>query len=269
LLLRRASSDAMRVAAKAMAGCVHDPWIPIVVDSSPRALTAQSHTLGYRSLQGLLFDRTRAELPLLAKPSEVERRSLRAGTFVAQVLISGDGRTDGLVQRELPMPAAVVSRLTGEPELIATRARQFVELAGNMAGKVFRSALIQFVDGSDDVAWKNPDFDKAVAPWGARLDGEIDERFFAHLFDSVAAELDDTEAQASWVRWLEGRVWALLADATEALPTRDGQRWFARARAERFMRLALHKHFQAWRAPPKVAELPDAPEPDTETPDAQ
>jgi CRISPR system Cascade subunit CasA len=260
LRLRRASSDAMRVAAKSLAGCVHDPWIPIKLDGQPRALTAQAHTLGYRSLHGILFDRASTELPLLARPSAAERRSLQAATLIAQVLISGDGRTDGFAERELPMPPEVVSRTVAEPERLALRARAFVELASTMVGKVLRSALIQFADGSDDVAWKNPDFDRAVGPWVARFEREIDERFFVLLFETIVAAQDDTAAQSAWVQWLESRADVLLLQATESLPTRDSARWFARARAERFMELALHKNFSALR--PARRTRPDTEQPE-------
>ena len=57
LRLRRAGSSAMRVAAKDQRGNVMDPWVPIMKGDAPKALTAQAHSLGYRKLQELIFDR--------------------------------------------------------------------------------------------------------------------------------------------------------------------------------------------------------------------
>jgi CRISPR system Cascade subunit CasA len=244
LLLRRAGSNAMRVAAKDQRGHVLDPWVPIVRGEEPKALTAQSHSLGYRSLQGLLFDPERFDLPLLAKPSLAERRLNQTGTWIAQVLVSGDGGTDGLLRRELPVPPRVLLRLQSAPAALALRAQQFVNLAALASGKALRSALLQFVDGSDEVDWKNRDFTRAVEPFTERYDQAIDEVFFEQLFDTIDKYPDDDlQAQRQWAHWLAEAAREHLATATRALPTRDGTRLFARARAERLLRQSLHKQF--------------------------
>lgn len=243
LLLRRASSDAMRVAAKDRRGDVMDPWVPIVGGEEPKALTAQAHSLGYRSLQTLLFDTAKVRMPLLAQPSPDERRANQAGTLLAQVLVSGDGGTDGLLRRELPMPAPVLTQRASAPAALAQRSQQFVNLAGLASGQVLRSACLQFVDGSDDVDWKNRDFTRAVEPWVERYESAIDEAFFVQLFDTIERGLDDTAAQRQWVAWLAEAARSHLEAAAQALPTRDGTRQFARARAQRFLRLGLRKQF--------------------------
>ena len=245
LRLLRASSNAMRVAAKDARGVVLDPWVPIVKGDSPKALTAQAHSLGYRSLQALLFDGSKTERPTLAKPSLHERRhrSHDAATLVAQVLVSGDGGTDGLLARELRMPPAVLSRYADADALLAARSQKFVELAAQASGKAFRPALLQFVDGSDDVDWKNRDFGKAVQPWASRFESAIDEAFFPRLFSTFERSLDDTDAQREWVRWLAAAARDELGRAVEALSTRDDSRLFARARAERLLNFSLHKQF--------------------------
>lgn len=244
LILRRASSDAMRVAAKEQRGVVMDPWIPVVRDDPPKALTAQAHSLGYRSLQAILFDADRFKLPMLAEPSLAERRLNREGTWIAQVLVSGDGGTDGLLRREIASPPQVLMQMQSAPAAMALRAKLFVNLAGLASGKVLRSALLQFVDGSDDVDWKNRDFTRAVEPWVDRYEQAIDEVFFELLFDSVKTHPDDDlPAQQQWAAWLADEARAHLTQAAQALPTRDGSRLFARARAERLLRLSLHKQF--------------------------
>ncbi len=243
LVLRRAASDTMRVAAKEQRGHVLDPWVPIMAEEPPKALTAQPHTLGYRNLQALLFDTTKARMPLLATPSANERRANRPGTLVAQVLVSGDGRTDGLLVRELQMPAPVLTRLVSAPAALAQRSQLFVDLAGQAAGKAYRSALLQFVDGGDDVDWKNRDFTRAVQPWVDRYEQAIDEAFFTVLFSTIERGDDDTEAQRRWVHWLASAARQQLELAVDALPTRDGSRLFAQSRAETLLRRSLRKQF--------------------------
>jgi CRISPR system Cascade subunit CasA len=258
-LMRRASSNAMRVAAKDQRGHVMDPWVPIVSGEEPKAFTAQAHSLGYRSLQALLFDKTRFKLPLLAEPSEVERQANQPGTWIAQVLVSGDGGTDGLLRRELPVPPPVLWQRTSTAEALARRAQQFVNLAGLASGKVLRSALLQFVDGGDEVDWKNRDFTRAVEPWMDRYEQAIDEVFFEQLFDTLEHEPDDEQsAQRQWVAWLAQAAETHLALAAQSLPTRDGSRRIARARAERLLRLSLHKQFAAL-LPPQAVPQADSP----------
>lgn len=265
-LLRRAGSNAMRVAAKDQRGNVMDPWVPIVRGEEPKALTAQAHSLGYRSLQALLFDETRFMLPLLAQPSEAERRTNQPGTWIAQVLVSGDGGTDGLLHRELPAPPSVLRQRASAAAALAQRAQQFVHLAGLASGKALRSALLQFVDGGDDVDWKNRDFTRAVEPWVDRYEQAIDEVFFVQLFDTLEREPDDEQAaQRQWAAWLAAAAAAQLTQAAQALPTRDGSRRFAQARAERLLRLSLHKQFGALMPlpPTSSAGTPTVPEDST------
>lgn len=258
-LMRRASSNAMRVAAKDQRGHVMDPWVPIVSGEEPKAFTAQAHSLGYRSLQALLFDDTRFKLPLLAEPSEAERQANQPGTWIAQVLVSGDGGTDGLLRRELPVPPRVLWQRRSTAEALARRAQQFVNLAGLASGKVLRSALLQFVDGGDEVDWKNRDFTRAVEPWMDRYEQAIDEVFFEQLFDTLEHEPDDEQsAQRQWVAWLAQTAETHLALAAQSLPTRDGSRRIARARAERLLRLSLRKQF--------AALLPSQPAPQADSP---
>lgn len=264
LRLRRASSKSMRVAAKEQRGDVLDPWVPIVLGDAPKALTAQAHTLGYRSLQGLLFDASKVRLPTLAVVSPMERQANQPGTLVANVLVSGDGGTDGLLQRELAIPAPVLTQLVTAPVALALRSQQFMNLASQASGKVYRSSLLQFVDGSADVDWKNRDFTRAVEPWVARFEQAVDEVFFQQLFASVADALDDGTAQRRWVRWLAQAVEQQLHTAVEALPTRDGSRRFARARAERLLRQSLRKQFGALLVTDRDAGADPAQAPDTE-----
>jgi CRISPR system Cascade subunit CasA len=260
LLLRRARSNAMRVAAKDMRGDVLDPWVPIVVGDEPKALTAQAHSLGYRSLQALLFDAAKLHKPLLAVPTDRERRANEPGTFIAQVLVSGDGGTDGLWQRELPMPAPVLTQLASAPAALAERSQQFVNLAAIASGKVLRSALLQFVDGSEDVDWKNRDFTRAVEPWLDRFEEAVDEAFFFELFESIKHNATDMQAQGRWVEWLVRAARAHLDAAAQALPSRDGSRLFAHGRAQRFLRRGIRAHFGAYMAAsvePQAESQPD------------
>ena len=253
LLLRRASSNAMRVAAKEQRGNVMDPWVPIVRGDEPKALTAQANSLGYRRLQELIFDHSKVDLPVLAEPSAREQECNVAGTLIAQVLVSGDGGTDGLLSRELPMPAPVLSQWLSAPAALAQRSQLFVSLAGLASGKVLRSALLQFVDGSSDVEWKNRDFARTVEPWVDRFEAAVDEVFFIQLFATIEAGLSDIDAQRLWVQWLTQACHSHLNEAAHALPTRSGSRHMAQGRAQRLLGLGLRKQFGPLLITPQAA----------------
>jgi CRISPR system Cascade subunit CasA len=247
LTLLRATSDAARVNAKDQHGHVLDPWVPILRDGSTRALTAQSTSFGYRSLQGLLLDSQRVHWPLLAQATEGECRAGRGATLVAQVLVSGDGRTDGLLLREVPIPAAVLALLAGDATVLAQRSQRFVSMASACA-MALRTALLQYVDGGELLDWRNRVFVKTTEAWSERFDAAIDGVFFATLFGTVESDLTDAAAQALWRAWLEDTAAQLLAQAIEVLPTRERSHLFAQDRAHTTLATGLAKHLTAQRS---------------------
>jgi hypothetical protein len=92
-----------------------------------------------------------------------------------------------------------------------------------------------------------------------RYEQAIDEVFFEQLFDTLEHEPDDEQsAQRQWVAWLAQAAETHLALAAQSLPTRDGSRRIARARAERLLRLSLHKQFAAL-LPPQAVPQADSP----------
>lgn len=257
LLVLRSGSSGMRVAAKALAGVVLDPWVPVDCRKGEmKALTANRRTLDYRRLHELLFEPAQTRLPLLAKPSAAERNAQppRAATLVAQVLLGSDGGTDGFASREILLPPSVVNDLASDEVRIATRSSQFIELASLAAGKVYRPALLQYLDGGDtkDVDWQNRDFARAVEPWVARFEQAVDEAFFTELFGSLAA--DDLTAQTQWAAWLKQAAEHHLALATTALSSRDSSGLFAQTRASGLLQGAFRKHLGGLLTPPTTTQ---------------
>lgn len=248
-----APSTSMRVAAKDNKGIVLDPWIPLRLDGVPRALTAKAETFSYRGLSPLLFDAEYCALPLLARPTAIELASLAPATMLAQVLVGGKGKTDGYLRREVQIPPDVLPRFMDRSGELALRSKLFVELAGIAQGKVLRPALLQFVDGRDEVNWQNRDFDKAVAPWMPVLERRIDEVFFTTLFQTeLEPPMSDEQARRHWVQCLRDLVQQVFVAATASLPTRDHSRHVARGRAERRLAHGLQQHL-ADQAPAEAA----------------
>jgi hypothetical protein len=143
------------------------------------------------------------------------------------------------------MPPTVVSQYSDEGSGLGMRSQEFVELAGTVSGKVLRAALLQFVDGGDEVDWKNRDFERAVDSALAGFEASIDDAFFAQLFATFEQGLDDSQAGRQWALWLAAHSRDCLNLAMQTLPTRDTSRLFAAARAERIFNYSLNKHLGA------------------------
>ena len=249
-----AASDTMRVAAKDAKGLVQDPWTPVIKEGEPRALTAQADAFSYHRLAPLLFDYTRCQLPLLARPTDAEIDSHANATLVAQVLVGGSGRTDGVLRREVWMPTHVLRKFATARGELAARALVFIELASLAQGRVLRAALLQFVDGSAAVNWQNKDFGKAVTPWVNLLEERIDAVFFPVLFQTTTEPpMSDVDARTTWIDVLAGLVQETFDAALTALPTRDRTHHVARARAARLLANASRTHLQAEPRPELVS----------------
>lgn len=262
-----AASKSTRVAAKDRKGVVLDPWLPLAKEGTEsRALTATPETFGYRRLSPILFEADDYQLPLLARPAPGETG---AATLVAQVIVGGQGKSEGCHRREIAVPARIMRRYADERGRLAVRSRHFIELAGAMQGKVLRAALLQFADGSKEPDWKNKDFANFVEPWVADFDRHVDAVFYDRLFESVEAGLDDAAAQARWSGVLHDLALGVFKTATETLPTRDRSRLFAEVRARGLFAGGLRKHFGALLAarspalPPEAETFQEVPHADT------
>jgi len=260
IVAKSATSAAMRVADGDSCGVVGDPWVPVVRDSKgDKALNPQTKTGGfsYRRLAPVLFDRGEFSLPLLARPTGIEVH--RAGTMVVSALGRGGqkGATDGYLRREVHFPPTAMRRTADDAAMLALRSQSFMQAAADMQGKVLRSALIQFVDGSDDPDWKSPDIGRSIETWVTAFDAAVDEVFFDELLDSVEQQQEDDAALLRWAGCLRGLAQTIFNRAADSLPTRDRSVELARARAMSFLHNATRKRFPAlFPAPPPAS--PDA-----------
>jgi CRISPR system Cascade subunit CasA len=257
LTLKRAGNKAMRVDAANLQGNVRDPWTPLILDDAePRSLTATRGVFGYQSLSKLLFDPGYCKLPLLARMAPTDQVG-QSTTFVAQVLVSGNSKTDGLERRELPVPGKVLGLLAKGDARLGLRARQQVERASAAWHKALRSALVQYLDGGAEVNWKNTDFKRVTDAWSTRWDAAVDIVFFNHLFDDL--DLPNDEADARWLARLAEQALTLFDAALASLPTRSASPRLAAARAERLLHNSWRKQFNAALRP--TPETADAAQP--------
>ncbi|MGC4121404.1 MAG: type I-E CRISPR-associated protein Cse1/CasA [Myxococcales bacterium] len=217
------TTEARRCLATIVNGDVGDSWIPIERDGG--ALTVGPSGFHYELLAKLLFGDDFE--PAAAQVVRVGDDG--ALYLLCSALARGQGKTEGLHERLLPVPAPVKRRLgqVDQRAALGRRAVQCIEQAKKMRSKVLFPAL------------------KAISLGGKtledRFDAEVDDVFFQSLFGSL--EQPDEAARLAWERRLAALAKEELARAIDRCPLADAQRFRAISNAQAFFRNGLGKHF--------------------------
>ena len=190
-------ANVQRVDAQAWKGSLGDPWVPINLGKTdPSALTVSGSGFDYRLAQRILLDRKSMKPPLALKelPGEKDEHS----EIHMTVLVRGQGRTEGLHERIIPLPRAIAAQLLFEDDEIPTLAnlsQMMVEFAGG-ARRVLRQAVLVYLQGPEAPNFQKRDATTIVA----RYDRTIDAQFFHRLF--AASEIGTDEVIEDWQRFL-------------------------------------------------------------------
>ncbi len=221
----RANTKGQRVAApEALNGATGDPWTP-VDKAAAKALTVGERGFTYDLLRQIFLSGE------YARPAALEfQEDERHGAYlVARTLVRGQGKTDGLHHRIVPISKNISGRLFRDPEereRLGARARQRVRIASDVQRKVLYPAVAALLSSGRDekVDWER------VAPWTDAFDRAVDDRFFESLWASV--EMDQDAARAAWeaVLWEEAQ--RQFADAEGSTPIASVHRWRARSKAQ-------------------------------------
>lgn len=221
-----------RVEAQALKGSLGDPWVPVNLGKSePSALTVGGSGFDYRLAQRILFGKDLRQ-PLALQELPGEERS-DAEIHMA-VLVRGQGKTEGLQERVIPLQHSIAVRLSfGEDEEaageqtahLADLSQDMVEAAGE-ARRVLRQAVLVYLQGPE-----NPNFQKRdAAPVVARYDRVIDEQFFDRLF--AAPDVGADEVVHNWQRFLRDEARRLAGDFWDKATAPSARREKARAASE-------------------------------------
>jgi CRISPR system Cascade subunit CasA len=224
IFARYTTNTARRCAPDIDTGDVGDAWIPIEREDGG-ALTIGGRGFHYPILVELLSGgRFEPSAALRVRADDPPVLVLHAG-----VLARGQGMTDGLHERRIPIDGRVRRRLssTDGRARFGERGRAFVERAAAMRTKVLYPAL------------KALSLDKDPMP--DTFDAEVDRVFFDHLFASVDDEL--VEAVAGWSAALAALAHTQLAVAIARTPTPSFRSYAAAANAELVFARTLRKHF--------------------------
>lgn len=238
-----AGSAVGRVDAKALKGNVGCPWAPIHI-AEEKSFSLTGNGLGYRQMVDLL-DPKKYTLPWLARPRDADAEGGRSLVMIAAGIARGQGKTEGVHERRVLLSAKSRLKLLrtteGGVSEFALRSKRFVDMAGNVAGKVLRPALIQRVQGKQDPNWKEPATAAMIEPWTKRFNEEIDRRFFQELDRSFELEEDERTAEHRWSRVLRGVAEQVFDRANLALPVRSESQFLAEAWALGRLRAGLFR----------------------------
>lgn len=225
-----------RVAAQALKGNLGDPWTPINLSKSdPSSLTVGGNGFNYRLTQRILFEQElKKPLSLKALPGE---NRLDSELHMA-VLVRGQGKTQGLHERILPLPESVAPYLQFDEDeqrsTLADLSQNMVALAGE-ARKVLWQAVQIYLQGPE-----HPNFQKPVAaPTIASYDRMIDEEFFNCLFE--APKIGSDEVIQRWQLLLRDEAFRLARDVWHKTTPPSIRREKARAASEAVLFAGLRK----------------------------
>lgn len=246
-----ATSKAARIAFGPNQGITGDPWTPIDTRAGQtKALTVDARGFFYKRLADIIAGTGFTFAPL----QRVGREEAEHAAFllVCRALARGQGKTEGLHERRIPVPPRAVDFWrSGETAPVAEIARSRVEEAAKLRGALRGALMVLFQNGPDRAAFQptDPNSGKRAEPFLDRLESRIDEDFFRHLFAELAAD-DDNRAQlrADWLKLLLGRAEAILREAEAGAPTSAVRRYRAQVRAEAALRgrffFAFKDYFQ-------------------------
>jgi CRISPR system Cascade subunit CasA len=234
LVCWRANTKGQRVdAPSSLNGRTEDPWTPV---DDEKALTLGGSGFTYQKLQEILLSNENKYVPPAAL--RVHEGDSGAMYLTAQSMVRGQGKTEGLHHRIVPIPEEVRTLFIREEErqVLAKRAKRRVELASDVESNVLRPAVAALLSGGREgqVDWEQ------VQPWIDAFDRTVDDHFFDHLWASVHAESDE-EAERSWQVFLKEEAEKQFENAQEAVPLPDIRRWRALSAARSVFKARIHQ----------------------------
>lgn len=228
------NTEASRVASKEAQGATGDAWAPI--DREGKGLTVGRGGFNYRLVSDLLLSGEYGWRPALRpRPEDGE-----SPVLIAQVLVRGQGETQGYHERLLPIPPQVRTKLgvVEERQHLGALAQERVERTRKVARRVLHPALCVLLQGGrDEVDFR----DRRTGPWLERFDGAVDVVFFGDLWAAADSAVDASQASRQWSQRLLDLARVQLDAAIAEAPIPQAVAPKAVARAEIVFRGAARK----------------------------
>ncbi|NBC19216.1 MAG: type I-E CRISPR-associated protein Cse1/CasA [Bacteroidetes bacterium] len=233
LVCWRANTKGQRVdAPSSLQGRTEDPWTPV---DEEKALTLGGSGFTYRKLQQILFGAEYAR-PAALRPHEEDAGPMYV---TAQAMVRGQGKTEGLHHRIVPVPEEVRRLFAREEtlEMLSKRAKQRVTKADEVESNVLRPAVAALLSGGREgqVDWEQ------VQPWIDAFDDAVDDRFFEALWQTIEKQMSDEEAAQQWEALLFEEAVRQFEEAQEGVPLPDIRRWRAISAARSIFNARIHQ----------------------------
>jgi CRISPR system Cascade subunit CasA len=238
----RKSTTVSRVDAKARKGELGDIWIPIKRGAERAAFTSSEEGFSYKKVAELLLGEEFDRAPAMEQVAD-DRGPVM---LLARVLVRGQGKTEGLHERLLPIPAGARRFVFGaktERDAVGRLAKERVEDVAKVQNKVLHvalCALLQAAAPDEKLDLK----DDRTKRWKQDFDDRIDAIFFESLWgDLELAANDPNAARVSWQRRALELARLVFREALDAVPLPSVRAYRARAVAERRFESSARYHF--------------------------
>jgi CRISPR system Cascade subunit CasA len=249
-----AGSAAARVDAKVLSGRTGDPWTPLMPDGDGRkAFTADAGGFSYKRLVPLLFPSptdpkapTRAPLQEWAPDDPDEGLSV-----VARVVVRGQGKTEGVHERRVPVSKTLRRFLS--PEVATDEAARVasarVEDAGQFARRVLFPAVLAVYTAAPSAGERARDDDAAKGRANAalaRFDAAVDATFFSDLEAELMLpgnSVAQNAVRGTWLARLRDIGRDVLDSVLHSAPSAAMRHYRTRVRARGRFDAAFRRHF--------------------------
>ncbi len=236
-------TEAAFLDAKTLRGDTGDIWTPVQTEAQGlKALTVGPGGLSYELMAKLLFGEEFPSRPALV----VREEDGKEPVVVAQVLVRGQGKTEGYHQRVIPIPAKARRRLLekGGREDLGEVARGRIAQARTAQRQVLKPALCSLLQGGPDAL----DFQKPGArPWLDRFDAAVDRVFFPDLWEAI--DMPREAHEGAWNRRLRELAREQLEQAETGAPVPLARRPRALAKAELIFRGTARRYLPTTDSP--------------------
>ncbi|MBZ0116868.1 MAG: type I-E CRISPR-associated protein Cse1/CasA [Sandaracinaceae bacterium] len=217
-------TKAPRLEAKELKGNTGDAWTPVEVERGT-ALTLGGGGFEYGKLSELLF----GDDWLRPSALEVRPEDGAAPLAIARAIVRGQGKTEGLHDRVVPVPEKARSLFASREgrSRLGALAQARIEAAKSLRLRVLKPALCALLQGgADDLRFDDDRADSLLED----VDRSIDAEFFPRLFEDIAERPE--EQRARFERWLLELGKQALARGIDRLPVPVARRERAIAAAE-------------------------------------
>ncbi len=242
----RATTEAARIAApEDINGATGDPWTP-VDKAENKALSVGSSGFGYDLLRRILLTGD------FEWPAAMERTPAEEGGayLLARALARGQGKTEGLHRRVVPVPEKALGRIsdTSRREELAERAEERVDTAAKVQRNVLYPALAALLTAGHEAKVDSAQ----VRRWTDAFDAAVDEAFFPELWASLGVPRE--EARRRWQEKLKKFAEQQLQDAIQSAPVPSIHRYRAVSAAQAIFYGRARQHLTALHPSTEEAE---------------